>query len=198
MKIKFNWKILLSIILISVAFGYFLALSGDEIKKTDLYQEKGRNFASQNSALQTQNSKKLYEVLEVIDGDTFKIKYGEQKKSVRILGMNTPEKSGPYRKRECFGEEATKKAKEILSGKKVSLEFDSSQSKFDKFGRILAYVYVDGKIDFEEEMIKQGYAYEYTYHGHKYKKQKIYKETQKKAEKNKLGLWAENTCNGKK
>ena len=171
-----------------MAFGYFLALSGNEIKKSDLYQEKGRNFAKQNSAPKTQNSKKLYEVLEVIDGDTFKINYNGQKKSVRILGMNTPEKSGPYRTRECFGEEATKKAKEILSGKKISLEFDPSQPKFDKFGRILAYVYVDGKVDFEEEMIKQGYAYEYTYHGHKYKKQKKYKEAQKYAEKNLLGL----------
>lgn len=191
-KIKINWKILLSIVLISVSFGYFLALSGNEIKKNNLYNSNTKDLKNEIN-----KNNELYPVLDVIDGDTIKINYQGEKKSVRILGMNTPEKTGPYRKRECFGEEATVKAKELLSGKKIKIEFDSTQSKFDKFGRILAYVHIEGK-DFEEEMIKSGYAYEYTYHGHKYKNQKKYKEAQKYAEKNKLGLWAENTCDGKK
>jgi endonuclease YncB( thermonuclease family) len=33
---------------------------------------------------------------------------------VRILGINTPEKKNPFRPQECFGEEASKRAKEIL------------------------------------------------------------------------------------
>jgi len=48
---------------------------------------------------------------------------------VRIVGINTPETNGPYRGKECFGEEASKKAKEILWGKNILVEFDSSQSK---------------------------------------------------------------------
>jgi endonuclease YncB( thermonuclease family) len=49
-------------------------------------------------------------------------------------------------------------------------------------------VIIDGEGDFGEKMIKDGYAYEYTYHGRKYKNQKKYKEAQKYAEKNELGL----------
>ncbi|HIP21561.1 MAG TPA: hypothetical protein EYG72_01200 [Candidatus Pacebacteria bacterium] len=64
-----------------------------------------------------------------MDGDTIKINYEGKKTSVRIVGINTPETNGPYRGKECFGEEASKKAKEILWGKNILVEFDSSQSK---------------------------------------------------------------------
>ena len=187
-------KLKKEIIVLSVLFifslGYYFGLDASE---KSIYKK-----VEENKNIYLDKNEELYDVLEVIDGDTIKINYKGKKKSVRILGMNTPEKKNPFRPQECFGEEASKKAKEILKNKKVRIEFDGSQSKYDKFGRILAYIILDDGRDFEYEMIKNGYAYEYTYHGRKYKNQKKYKEAQKYAEKNHLGLWSKNTCNGER
>ena len=175
--------------------GYYLGLNSEK----EIMVKERQNFVNKNSVLENQNSnKKWYKVWEVIDGDTIKINYEGKKTSVRILGINTPEKKNPFRPQECFGTEASKKAKEILWGKKVSIETDDNKSKFDKFGRLLGYVNIEGEGDFGKKMIHDGYAYEYTYHGRKYKNQKKYKEAQKYAEENELGLWNSNTCNGKK
>jgi len=137
---------------------------------------------------------KKYQVEKVIDGDTIVINFEHNKTRVRLIGLNTPEaRNFKERKKECFGLEASKKAKEILNNKTITLELDPSQSKYDKYGRLLAYIFVDG-INFAKLMISSGYGYEYTYHGQKYKYQKEFKEAQKRAEKKKLGLWAEESC----
>jgi len=195
-----NMKLKKEIYFLGVLFifvlGYFLGQNNSFVEDDKVE----KNFATQNSSENKPENKpeKLYKVWEVIDGDTIKINYEGKKTSVRIVGINTPETNGPYRGKECFGEEASKKAKEILWGKNILVEFDSSQSKWDRYGRLLGYILIDGKKDFGLEMIKTGYAYENTYKGKKYKNQKIYKDAQKYAEKNKLGLWAENTCSGNK
>jgi len=199
MKIK-N-KIILIVFLV-FAVGYFLGYQngyfGNQIQELKNEIKKEENSVKDNSQNKKTASEKKYEVLRVIDGDTFEINFDGQKKSVRLLGVNTPEKKNPFRPQECFGEEASKKAKEILTGQKVKIEFDESQSKFDKFGRILAYVYLEDGEDFGKKMIQDGYAYEYTYHGREYKHQKEYKEAEKFARENKLGLWADSACDGKK
>ena len=184
-------NILITFIILASVFGlgYFYGQKDfGENNNLDIqeYQKK--------DVLGVDSKKDFYKILKIFDGDTIQVLYQGQKKSVRVLGVNTPEVDGPYRKRECFGKEASEYAKKLLKNKKVMIEFDSSQSKFDKYGRILAYLWVDGKWDFGEKMIRDGYAYEYTYHGRKYKYQKKYKEAQKFAEKNKVGLWADDAC----
>ena len=141
---------------------------------------------------------KLYLVDKVVDGDTLDVKdeAGESFK-VRLIGINTPETVDPRRKVECFGKEASNKAKEILSGKKIKLENDLSQGDLDKYGRSLRYVFLENGINFNLQMISEGYAYEYTYKT-PYKYQDKFKQAQKQAEELKVGLWADNTCAGKK
>jgi len=193
---KFKKEIYVVGILFIFVSGYFLGLNSREEnsinRKIEQQEKKEEDIPHKNTG------KELYKILDVVDGDTVKINYEGKKISVRILGINTPEKKNPFRPQECFGTEASKKAKEILWGKKVSIETDDNKSKFDKFGRLLGYVNIEGGGDFGEKMIRDGYAYEYTYHGRKYKNQKKYKEAQKYAEENELGLWDPNTCNGEK
>lgn len=179
--------------------GFFLGQNSNIVEIQNISEEKKeQDFATQNPDKSENSENKFYSVLEVIDGDTIKINYEGKKTSVRIIGINTPEKSGPYRETECFGEESSKKAQDILENKKVKIELDESQSKFDKYGRLLAYILVNGEDDFGLKMIKNGYAYENTYWGLEYKNQKIYKEAQKYAENLYLGLWSKNTCSGEK
>lgn len=94
---------------------------------------------------------------------------------------------------ECFGREASARAKEILAGQKVTLELDGSQDERDKYGRLLAYLFLPDGQNFNELMIAEGYAYEYTYFlPYKYKAQ--FKEAQKLAEAINRGLWAPGVC----
>ena len=140
-----------------------------------------------------QTEKFFYPVVKVIDGDTFDVEVDGQTKRIRVIGINTPEVVDPRKPVECFGKEASEKAKSILLGKKVYLERDPTQGDTDKYGRLLRYVFLEDGADFGLLMIKQGYAYEYTYNI-PYKYQNEYKQAQKQAEEAKIGLWADEAC----
>ncbi len=137
----------------------------------------------------------VFPVSRVVDGDTLTVEMNGKQEVLRLIGINTPETVDPRKPVECFGKEASTEAKEILTGKKVHLESDSSQGERDKYNRLLRYVFLEDGTNFNKLMIEAGYAYEYTYNT-PYKYQKEFKEAQKKAEGNKRGLWADGTCGG--
>lgn len=139
----------------------------------------------------------FYDVVRVVDGDTLKIMKDGEEVTLRLIGMNTPETVDPRTTVQCFGHEASDKAKELLTGKKVRLETDPSQDTLDKYGRTLGYIYLENGTMYNKWMIKHGYAYEYTYRS-AYKYQKEFKLAQNYAEENELGLWSPETCAGKK
>jgi len=142
------------------------------------------------------SDKQPAEVLKVIDGDTIAVSINGQKQTIRIIGINTPETVDPRKTVECFGAEASNKAKEYFKDMeyKVWLKEDSTQGDRDKYQRLLRYVFSDkGAQDYGLMMIKTGYAYEYTYNI-PYKYQAIYKDAQIYAQNNKLGFWADDAC----
>jgi micrococcal nuclease len=136
---------------------------------------------------------KFYSVVRVIDGDTLVVDFDGKNETVRLIGVNSPEVNDPRKPVECFGIEASNKAKEILTGKKVRLEADPTQGDRDKYRRLLRYVFLEDGTNFNQLMIEQGYAFEYTYH-FPYRYQKEFKEAQKKAEKEGRGLWEKGSC----
>jgi len=85
-------------------------------------------------------------VSQVVDGDTVVLEDG---RTVRYLGIDTPESGEPY------SVEATEKNREFVEGKFV--EIQSGIRDVDEYGRILRYVYVDG-IFVNAELVAQGYA----------------------------------------
>jgi len=142
----------------------------------------------------TKTNNEMAKVVRVIDGDTIDVSINGNVERVRIIGINTPETVDPRKSVECFGSEASKKAKDHLDGKTVELEVDPTQGNKDKYNRLLRYVWLDkGSVDFGKLMIATGYAYEYTYNL-PYKYQMEYKQAQKEAEAAKLGLWADRAC----
>lgn len=138
---------------------------------------------------------KYYSVSSVVDGDTLKINKDGSIITLRLIGIDTPETVDPRKPVQCFGKEASNKAKELLTGKKVRIETDSTQDTLDKYGRTLAYIYREDGLFYNKYMIEQGYAHEYTYNT-PYKYQTEFKNAQKLAQTNLLGLWSPNTCNG--
>jgi micrococcal nuclease len=95
-------------------------------------------------------------VLEVIDGDTLKVEVNGKKETVRLLLIDTPESVHPTKPVQPFGVEASHYVKKLLpKGTEVELELDVRER--DKYGRLLAYVWVNGKM-VNELLLEQGYA----------------------------------------
>jgi micrococcal nuclease len=97
------------------------------------------------------------QVVAVLDGDTIVISGG---KKVRYAGLNTPESRHPDKLPEYCGQEAFEANRRLVAGKTVRLEY--GEQRRDKYGRLLAYVYVDS-LFVNAELIRQGYAQVSTY-----------------------------------
>lgn len=135
-----------------------------------------------------------YEIYRTADGDTVTVTINGVHQTVRLIGIDTPEVSGPYTQAECYGTEASEAAKTKLSGKKVYLEADFASGDKDKYDRLLRYVYLEDGTPFNKWMIAEGYAREYTYNGIAYKYQAEFKAAQVSAKTGGKGLWASGTC----
>lgn len=88
-------------------------------------------------------------VTRVVDGDTIEIEGGEK---VRYLLVDTPELSDGS----CYAAEARAFNASLVSGREVFLAYDEVQCR-DRFGRLLAYVSVDG-VEVNRLLVEQGYG----------------------------------------
>ncbi len=136
-----------------------------------------------------------YPVVAVVDGDTVKVRMGGGVESVRLIGIDAPEAATSGRPAQCFGLDSSAKAGELLAGKAVRLEFDESQGRLDRYGRLLAYVWIDD-VHINALMVRQGYAREFTYNL-PYRYQAEFKAAEAEARAAGRGLWAADTCGGR-
>ena len=135
------------------------------------------------------------QVLRVVDGDTIHVLLNNKDVTIRMIGIDTPETVDPRKPVQCFGKEASNHAHQLLDGATVYLEQDTSQGDYDKYNRLLRYIWMsDGRL-FNQVMIAEGYAFEYTYNL-PYNYQTQFKSAQRNAQDQQLGLWSPNTCNG--
>lgn len=87
-------------------------------------------------------------VERVIDGDTIVI----NGTSVRMLGINTPERG------EKYSDDAKEFLDDLVLNKNVELKF--GKDKYDRYKRILAYIFI-GEKNINLELIKNGFANPY-------------------------------------
>lgn len=167
-----------------------------EIRKKNALKAEQVVETSASAPIEETTAEEFFEVVSVIDGDTLKVNINGTTETLRLIGIDTPETVDPRKPVQCFGEEASKKAKETLTDKKVRLEADSTQGERDKYQRLLRYVYLEDGTSFNKLMIEEGYAHEYTYQSNPYKYQTEFIDAEKSARENKRGLWGEATCNG--
>ena len=134
---------------------------------------------------------KQYEVSEVIDGDTIKIKVGDNEVKVRLLQVDTPESKHPDESKNVpMGKKATEFTANFLKNKKVRLETDVEP--YDKYGRLLAYVYVKddkgNEICLNQALIENSLAKTVKY-GKNIKNYEKYLEIERKLRDKKQGIW---------
>ncbi|HYE22966.1 MAG TPA: thermonuclease family protein [Candidatus Paceibacterota bacterium] len=139
------------------------------------------------------NSKETYRVQRVVDGDTLVVDISGSEITLRLIGVNTPETVDPRKPVECFGKEASAQTTSLLAGQNVLLGFDSSQGNWDKYNRLLTYVYREDGLFINKYLIENGYGHEYTYNT-PYKFQEEFDEAEEYARENKKGLWAPEAC----
>jgi micrococcal nuclease len=136
-----------------------------------------------------------YRISSVVDGDTDHVSINGRTVKLRLIGIDTPETKDPRKRVQCFGEQASTRAHQLLDGKSVWIEYDASQDHRDRYGRDLVYVWLDGHTMFNEVMVAEGYAHEYTY-DLPYRYQQQFRAAQSKASAAGLGFWNQQTCSG--
>ena len=134
------------------------------------------------------------QVQKVIDGDTIDVFVDGKSQRVRFIGIDAPEFGYEGEPDMCFAKESYQKVKELVDGKTVRLEVDSTQEDRDKYGRLLRYVFFEDGTNVNETLIKEGFAREYTYLGNFYLYQRDFQEAEKKAQTGKSGFWADGVC----
>lgn len=133
----------------------------------------------------------LVQVTKVVDGDTIEVLLDGQKKTIRLIGINTPETVDPRRPVQCFGKEASDETKRLLTGKAVYLSKDVSET--DKYDRLLRFVFLpveNGQMLFiNDYLVRQGFANNYPYPPDvKYDDQ--FRQAENEAREQKKGLWS--------
>lgn len=118
-------------------------------------------------------------IIKIADGDTITLLTSDYEKiKIRLYGIDTPEK------KQAFGNRARQFTADKVGNKEV---FIKEYGK-DRYNRTLGIVEINGDTSLNEELLKAGLAWVYD----KYCKIPIcqkWKEIERKAIKNKIGLW---------
>ena len=123
-------------------------------------------------------------VVRAIDGDTLVVRTSLGEVTVRLLGIDAPEKKS------CGGKQATSLLRKLAKpGETVELATGDTQPERDKYGRLLAYVTGDDGRLMQTDMLRAGWSKVYVV-GQRFAQYKTFAAVQKKAKRRGLGLWA--------
>ena len=121
--------------------------------------------------------------VRVVDGDTLLLDEDER---IRLIGVDTPESVDPRRPVEHFGKEAAAFTRRLAAGRRIRLNFDHERQ--DRYGRTLAYVYLEDGTFLNAEIIRQGYGHAYTRFPFRYSEE--FRAYEREAREQRRGLWA--------
>lgn len=94
-----------------------------------------------------------YDVVRVVDGDTFVVRTPKGAETIRLYGVDTPEKD-----KACYGE-ASSLLDELTAG---GVRLESGKRSRDPHGRKLAYAYTADGVSIDASLIGGGMAEAYT------------------------------------
>lgn len=134
-------------------------------------------------------------LVKCVDGDTATFKVDGEDIKFRFLAIDTPETVHPTKGEEEGGKTASNYTCDALTNaKKIEIMYDEKSSKTDKYGRGLAWIYVDDLL-LQEDLVSKGYA-EVAYIYGNYALVPHLCEVQSKARADKLGIWSGNREEG--
>lgn len=122
-------------------------------------------------------------VTEVVDGDTVRVRLANGKNErVRLIGIDAAERGT------CFASAATARATQLALSKPVVLRGDRTQDTRDRYGRLLAYVWLPGGRDLGYQLVAGGFARVYVYRD-PFQRLSAYRNAEGKAKAAPVGAW---------
>ena len=127
-------------------------------------------------------------LVETIDGDTIKARVNGSIENIRYLLVDTSESKNPRMCVQPYAKEAYQRNQELVRDGRLTMEFEQGNLR-DSYGRLLAYIYVDGK-SVQETLLREGYARVAYVMNPPYKYLPQYKADESLAKRNKLNIWS--------
>jgi len=122
-------------------------------------------------------------VTQVVDGDTVWVRLASGKsEKVRLIGIDAAERGA------CFAAQAGDRARQLALSKPVVLRGDRTQATRDRYGRLLAYVWVPGGRDLGYQLVAGGFAKVYVY-GNPFQRLSAYRGAESRAKSSRTGSW---------
>ena len=138
----------------------------------------------------------FYYVTRVVDGDTLRLSSGEK---VRLIGVDTPEVyysdkllrdskriGADIKMTQSLGAKASRFTKDLCLNKRVRLEYDIG--RYDRYGRVLAYVYLEDGTFVNAKIMEEGYGQIMTIPPN-VKYADYFRKLEREARENRKGLW---------
>lgn len=127
-------------------------------------------------------------LVDTIDGDTIKVWVNGKLETVRYLLIDTPESKNPNMCVQSYAREASRRNSELVKSGKLTLEFEQGNIN-DSYGRLLAYVYVDGE-SVQGTLLEEGYARVAYIINPPYKYLETFREEERHAKRGKINIWS--------
>lgn len=131
-------------------------------------------------------------IVNAIDGDTLDIGIPGSASDhirIRLLGIDCPEIAhAPGASDAHFGREAADFVQEHMIDRTVRIALDPMRDPRDKYGRLLAYVYLEDSVEMlNESLLEEGLAYADPRFPHVFRHR--FTELERRARRAKTGLW---------
>lgn len=131
--------------------------------------------------------RKTVTLTKCTDGDTAHFLVDGSDTTVRFLAIDTPEYT---KEKEPYGKEASEfTCSALKQADQIELEYDEGSDLSDKYGRQLAWIFVDGKL-LQRELVANGLAeVKYIYGDYAYTEE-LY-QAQEQAQQVHVGIWGD-------
>ena len=122
-------------------------------------------------------------VTQVVDGDTLDVRLASGKRErVRLIGIDAAERGA------CFADQSAARARQLALSKPVVLRGDGTQDTRDRYGRLLAYVWLPGGRDLGYQLVVGGHAKVYV-HRTPFQRLGAYRTAEQRAKAAPAGAW---------
>ncbi len=123
-----------------------------------------------------------FRVVSILDGDSAELRGGDQ---LRLLGIDTPEAGQP------FADDASSLFRRLTADRPLRLTYN--QNRRDRYGRLLAFAYVDDTLMVNRVLVDSGLAWLYLHHDQDNTTSEFQQllAAQQHAIDHRVGVWAE-------
>jgi micrococcal nuclease len=127
-------------------------------------------------------------LVDIVDGDTIKVRVNGKLETVRYLLVDTPESKNPRTCVQLCAKEAFVRNSELVKSGRLTLELEQEHTR-DTYGRLLAYVFVDGE-SIQGTLLKEGYARVAYIMNPPYKYLELFRKEENLAKRNEINIWS--------